>query len=127
MYAGSLELEALKKSTTNALQRSTRRIGWNPGEAPSSRQARRIAAGSANIHGRNPNARIGRKYHQAATRRCSVVRKRSKCSWMKKKRANSGLAAETAMNHGAAMAKKSGRPNSHSRRLRIDRSRRSTQ
>ena len=28
--------------------------------------------------------KIGAKYHHGATRRCTVVRKRSMCSWMKK-------------------------------------------
>src|SRR5258708_38715438 len=70
------------------------------------RDACMIAAGRANIHGRNPAKRMGMKNHAGWTRRCDVVRKRSKCSCTKKKRANSGLDRETAMNHGMAMMAK---------------------
>src|SRR5689334_25265515 len=105
MYAGSFEPEALKKSTTKSANTVARRSGCRT-EPDSPRHACAIAAGSANIHGRKPAKRIGMKYHQGSERRWTVVRKRVKCSWMKKNCANSGFAYETAMNQGAARAKK---------------------
>ncbi len=64
---------------------------------------------------------IGRKNHHACTRRCDWVRKRSKCSCTKKKRANSAFSADTTTNHGTAITRKSASPRSHSMRFRMPR------
>src|SRR5690348_2333566 len=102
MYDGSFEPEMLKKTKTKAAHtRQNLAHAKPPASIVASRQPWRRRHRKSPVHGRNPATNIGAKYHHAPVRRCSVVRKRSKCSWMKKKRANSGLRSDTRMNHGA--------------------------
>ena len=103
-----MEPETEKKTSTTAIQMTRKSVA-------SSRGASARTNGSS--HGPSPAKRMGRKNQNGSTRWCISVVKRWKCSWMKKKRRNSGLAAETAMNHGDAMARKRRGPATGRRRL----------
>src|SRR5215831_2379610 len=98
MYDGSFDPDALKKRKITADQTSAKRCQWKPLVPLGARQTRGNAAKNTATHGSNPTTRMGRKYHHAPVRRCSLVRKRVKCSWTKKNSKKPGLRDETAMN-----------------------------
>ncbi len=108
MYDGSFEPDALKNTKTKAAQTSAKRCHEKPSAlaAPSRQVAARRRTARTVSHGRMPTmSRTGTKYYHAPARSCSVVRKRSKCSWMKKNWRNSSFARATATNHGAVSAR----------------------
>src|SRR5215831_20215897 len=128
MYEGNFDPDALKNTKMNAAHTSAKRCQLKPlAAAGASIHMRCAVHTSSEIQGMIPSARIGMKYHHAPSRRCSVVRKRVKCSWMKKKSKNSGLRSDTMTNHGAAIARKTSAPetrcsrrhNAQSRSIRL--------
>ena len=110
MYEGSLEPEAEKNIKISTAHSTRKRCGWNAPRSCVSCQPLNSARGRWMIHGSMASTSIGRKYHQPPSRRCTLLAKRAKCSRMKKKSKNSGLACCTSTNHGAAIAKKTSSP-----------------
>ena len=83
----------MKNRTMNTTQTSSIRRGRKaPGAVgPRRARARTGFAPARRATARMPAASSTKKIHQAASRWCSLSRKRSKCSWMKKKCGCSGL------------------------------------
>src|ERR1700682_4019520 len=111
MYEGSLEPDTLKNTKMNADQTTANRCQLKllrPTGA--SVHMRRAVHRNTVSHGRMPARRMGTKYHHAPSRCASLVRKREKCSRIKKKSKNSPLRKETATNQGAAIARKTSKP-----------------
>src|SRR5450755_120438 len=107
MYEGNFECEALKNTKMKMDQTSANRCQQKPLLATgASAHVRRAVHKKMLSHGRIPVRKTGTKYHHAPSRCASLVRKRVKCSWIKKKPKNSVLLSDTAMNHGAAIVRK---------------------
>src|SRR6266550_1789184 len=124
IYEGSFEPDTLKKQKTKKIQARQKRGHENPLLVRgASRQVRHAVDKNTPVHGISPISNSGTKYHSAPVRRCSDVRKRSRCSWMKKKRANSGFLSETAMNQGADNTRSTASPATRWSRLQTVKSR----
>src|SRR5690349_4755641 len=103
IYDGSFDPDALKKQNTNTIHARQKRSQQKPlFVRGASRQLRIASPRNTPVHGIKPTSSNGTKYQTAPVRRCSVVRKRSTCSWIKKNRANSGFLSDATMNQGAA-------------------------
>src|SRR5271169_4240112 len=111
MYEGSFDPDALKNRKMTGAHTSAKRCQLKRFAASgASRQARYALHANTLSQGSMPPIKIGTKYHHAPSRRCSVVRKRVKCSWMKKNWKNSGLRTETTANQGTASRQKTMAP-----------------
>src|SRR5437588_2347565 len=124
IYEGSFEPDTLKKQKTKTVQARQNRGHENPLLVRgASRHIRHAVNKNTPVHGISPTSNSGTKYHIAPGRRCSDVKNRSRCSWMKKKRANSGFLSETAMNQGADNARNTASPAARWRRFQTAKSR----
>jgi hypothetical protein len=80
----SLEWDLLKKRKTKPAQTAKKAIcAFSRRRAHPPASASRSAGGRKPVQGKSPSRTTGMKYHQGPSRWCSVVLKRSQCSWMK--------------------------------------------
>ena len=99
-----MELESEKKRN-GAANQTPRKSPEERGSRPHFPRAACRASSSIPVQGTRAASKTGTKNQNGSWRSCTLVRYRSRCSRTKKKSKKSGLARQTAQNHGTVSAK----------------------